>query len=582
MGMRWIAGAVCVAVVVVAGCSGEEAEFEVEHTTAAAAVSPLADRSPTPGQLERLWQTRVDTSDDIDRDPTFQLVDGQIVVTGRWSGVRAYDARTGKPSWHYREPGREVERIASTDGVLVVLSGTANDSEAWEEDVRHTVGLEASTGKLLWENREPWHPPSDGMTDSGETGMAAGGIVVVRSGENWDPIGVDARTGDERWRVQAADLTENCESTKGTPGKDELVLVTFSCGDPGASARPRGLAALDTETGKPRWTRSVTWHSHSQTDFRNGVTLLQRRGAAPELIGPDGRRLRLPAGAGDCMTLEPCQLFTAAGQAVVVLTEDEGGSSRTRIAVTVDLRSGRTTQTPLDPYPRWEMAGGRLHAIQPLEGRIRGDDDYDLLPLALTTSHDGTFTQSPLPIGSDTASDRPDVLAVAGGRVFTLQRGPVGAATIASYAPKDRGPVREPIALGGVRPDEWPDPCALLDGVPTHQAKPKRTPTGRTTIDDAVIPWTRCEAMLPNSTYATVKVEWVGATEQLAADIFGGPAHPTYPRVEVPDADEAYQTDAATIRLRVDRVIVSVLADADSDRTQVAATVAENLAARAP
>ena len=160
------------------------------------------------------------------------VVDGRIYVLGAARMARCFDAKTGEVVWEQRLPGEFTDEFmmssfAVVDGVAVVLCG-------------HLMGLEAATGKLLWEG----DVQKTRGTHSSPTVWTGGGrpLVIANAGGE-DTICVDPRTGAELWRVK----TSGGQSTPVIVGNRMITL---------ANQRRGGLRAfeLSLTEAKPLWT----------------------------------------------------------------------------------------------------------------------------------------------------------------------------------------------------------------------------------------------------------------------------------------------------------------------------------------
>src|SRR5690606_5653353 len=125
-------------------------------------------------------------------------------------GLRAYDARTGRPSWSYRElDGKEPRELTSfgvTAGAVVATFDGV--------DQEHVVGLDAASGTQLWDRSEDWLLAVDGAEPDTATrpADAAAGVVVALPTLKEKRYGIDARTGRIRWRLSDEDLENDCSA----------------------------------------------------------------------------------------------------------------------------------------------------------------------------------------------------------------------------------------------------------------------------------------------------------------------------------------------------------------------------------
>jgi len=125
------------------------------------------------------------------------LYDGRVFVVDEHGKLRVYEAASGKAQWeHEYSPGGYLTSCPTTpvgaDG-LVYYSGddknTPSQAYLW--------ALDAATGAVAW--RQVVKPDRDNRYGSCMTPAAVGaGVVTVAS--NHVMVGMDARTGVERWR----------------------------------------------------------------------------------------------------------------------------------------------------------------------------------------------------------------------------------------------------------------------------------------------------------------------------------------------------------------------------------------------
>lgn len=559
-------------VVVVSGCSEPDSssgqDIRVEHTVIDSAPDRLADSGPQPGTYQQVWQATADTGNEI---AGYHLVSGHLLVVTS-TGFQAYDARTGKPTWHYREPGRTVRAWAETNGAILL----STHGDRFED--QHVVGLDAGTGEQLWEKEEDWSTIVNGLGPSElappERGDAAAGIVVVQPDSPLYRLGIDARTGKERWRVTNSDVADRCTATSAdsSAGSDDLVLVELGCGQGDGV-----YVALDAKSGEPRWRRSSSQGPTVRAMMRDGITLWDVGSEPPVLIGPDGQDLFVgPAGtSSSCGTL--CDFVVTGGRALLSYRDDE---RRENVRVSVDLGTGEATVVPGSPGQVFfqvaaAVAGGRVYEVAPM---VDTEDPYggSLLPAMLSvtdpTSHRVDYAALPFPTPTVAPAVSGGWFGVAGDRIFTATQpgtliDPSGPPVLTSYAVRD---TTAPTELGGVPPKSWPDPCTLLSDVPTEAEPDSGTPV---TIGSVRIPATSCMIRLPDygSSTLMLKVVWVAATEQDADDLFEDGESP------IAGADEERGVGSKDSWLRVGRTVVSLSAETGGATTEIAPIVVQNL-----
>lgn len=571
----------------VGGCAGRP-DVRVEHRPIQAAPAPLSDAGPPLGTYRPDWRTTISYRTG---PPTVHLVGGQLVVVSQ-AAIDAYDARTGKPSWHFREPGRRIAGFAITDGVVVAKfrSNTSNDEE------QHLLGLDAGSGELLWENTEDWDLTYDGDGGSSqplEPADAVDGIVPISVEYDDERLGVEARTGDTVWKLTDSEVAAGeCEPAKGEPGGDpkaSVLPVHFHCEaqDLASGGLRELLLLVDPESGEPRWSRRVDSAidvGSADVEVRGGVTMVEPAGerAAPELIGPDGRTLFAPE-AGRCSV--SCELHVSGGrvlfQYVDVVGQTDRGSEETedRLAA-VDPKTGRTVRMrdPGENVAPYVAAGGKLYGLVMAHGDSEGGLITDrLLPAGLAVLDVAGQRRHRVPMPYPSHLVFPPAkgvvaqpVAVGGGRVFTVRQvsdagrldGPYRAQLVAYTS----SGTAEPVELGGVSPDDWPDPCTLFGKVPPGDREPESPMPGpEVRLGSVTLERTVC------TRYGTsVRISWVAATEREAKSLFPGGEPSSV------GADEQRALSNIGMAYRVGRTILSV-ESYDDDIEAVTRQVIRNL-----
>ncbi|MEU8619719.1 PQQ-binding-like beta-propeller repeat protein [Streptomyces sp. NPDC048623] len=157
------------------------------------------------------------------------------VVQVRLDGLTAYGAGDGKTRWNVAAPAREaVCRMSPRAGQDVGLIAYGRHGKPCAT----VVAVHTGTGKALWQR------PVGGK---GVYGVAVGGPVAVIA-EGSVVLGRDAESGAARWEYP---MRESC-AVLAVDADPARTLLVERCDD--TSAR---LTALDTATGKERWTRAL-------------------------------------------------------------------------------------------------------------------------------------------------------------------------------------------------------------------------------------------------------------------------------------------------------------------------------------
>lgn len=495
------------ATLLAAACT-DDGEVRTARATARTAAPALADAGPLVGTLAESWHQDTRPPGDTPGDPAVsrRLIAGQLVVaTG--AGVAAYDASTGRPRWHYREPGRRITGWAATAGSLVLLT----DDQNLDRRGSRWTGLTAATGAVEWSEHAPGYPlPGDGLNV-----VAGQGVLPLISPDAPDELrAVDARTGRVRWIRPVAE--HGCRTPLidqiGAEDTDGSVFALREvCG-----TRVRALAV--GAAGAVRWARDLDRRGVAVA--RDGITLLDETSGVT-IVAADGHVVARDRRRCDA----PCRFAVAHDHAVA--------TSATR-ALTADLLSGRVeTRSLAAPYQALAVADGMVYGVR---GRL-GEGPVRLLPAALDVIDPatGTVRTGPAPFalaaGPDDAGQR-DVswVAVAGGRLYAGRtRG--GRFRTTAYATTRPG---LPAELGGVRAADWPDACAVAPGYHADAA----SADGPVTVGTVTLHDLGCAYRLADGSLADLGVAWVAPTPDDAHRLLtiDQPAR----TVPVDGADEAY------------------------------------------
>lgn len=223
-------------------------------------LNPFADEpKDVPAKLVELkgsmavrtaWKLDIGRANDNMFTPA--LVGNTLIVAGGEGAIARVDAASGKELWRIKTD-KALTAGVGTDGSIIAVGGAKGAVLAFDMD-----------GKELWTAQA-----SSEVLSSPAVGK---GVVVVRSVDN-RIIGLDAKTGQQKWTVQrpVQPLT-----LRLAPG---MVVV----GDDVIVAQPGGkLLRMDLATGAPKWELSV--------GEARGATELERMidmGGYPVLAGGD-------------------------------------------------------------------------------------------------------------------------------------------------------------------------------------------------------------------------------------------------------------------------------------------------------
>lgn len=543
--MRVRAVLASVAMLPLAACSSGGG-VRADHSAARSPAPDLADAGPPAGTLAESWHLDTRPPADTLGDPAVsrRLVAGQFLVATA-AGVDAYDAGTGRPRWHYREPGRRVSGWAVTAGSLVVLT----DDRNLDRRKSRWTGLAVATGAVEWSERAPGYPlPGDGMDV-----VAGQGVLPLMPPDSPGEFrAVDARTGRIRWSRRVAERgcrTQIVDQIGAEDTDGSVFALREVCG-----ARVRALA-LDA-TGAVRWARDLP--RRGVAVVRAGITLLDDASGVT-VVAADGHVVADDRRRCDA----PCRFAVAHDHAVV--------TSAGR-ALTVDLLSGRVETRPLAaPYEALAVADGQVYGVR---GHL-GDGPARLLPAALDVMDPatGTVRTGPAPFA---LAGRPDDagqrgvswIAVAGGRLYA---GETRSGRFRTTAYETARPGM-PAELGGVRAADWPDACAVAPG---YRAEPASA-GGPVKVGGVTLHGLECAYRLADGSLADVGIAWVAPTPDDAHRLLtvDQPAR----TVAVDGADEAYVL-GSVLWVRAGRYVVRI-GQAGLDAQALASAIARRLRTR--
>ena len=275
------------------------------------------------------------------------VIDGVMYLTaGPW--IQALDARTGKTLWKYRSDERQVEGTALMNALaqaetlktpvrLPAAGGVAVGEELVFAGLTggEVIALDARTGTPQWRHHLGDNPPRKGESVSAPPVYARG--VVVAGLANGDfgvrgrIVGMDVRTGKERWRFYVVPgpgeygydtwQRDNDAWMRGGGGvwlpgavDADLNIVYFSTGNPvpmtggeirgGNNLFTSSIVALDLMTGRRRWHYQFVHHDIWDADIAVAPVLFDatiggraRRGVAA--MRSDGYLFLLDRASGE-------------------------------------------------------------------------------------------------------------------------------------------------------------------------------------------------------------------------------------------------------------------------------------------
>ncbi|WP_165495190.1 outer membrane protein assembly factor BamB family protein [Actinomadura roseirufa] len=485
-----------------------------DHVTTTASPPHLTETGPSPGGLRIAWAVDNVGTKRTSTAVAHTIVDGQLFVATH-QGIDAYDASSGKPRWHYREPGRELSKYTVTGGAVLVITSKGGENR-W-------IGLDASTGKFLWTESSRRTTFVSGPT---KRTMAAAGIVPAFGGPLTSKIlkGIDARTGHVRWSNSAL-APPTCEFSPeiSIEGDDSLFLIKTTC-----TGKRSQVHALDPATGAERWRRDTP---DAGSDLEHAI--VQDRHTLIDvstdrlLLTSDGHQLLKEDVAHLCDI--QCSLVVTPSHVLIAHTESQTENGLT----SVDLSTGKSQDhNAPGPYGALVTAGNNVYGLR---DSILGP----LSPSALDLIDPGSAKFSTMPMPFTTGPQSPGrytarALRIANGQVLVSESNPTGDAwvtTASTPLPKTKGPAE----LGGVPASDWPDACKLAPG---YHPTPATEDTKNARLGPVELHNVTCKLQAENQV-VQVTIVWVARTPAQAKDLLpvDASANPIHA------GDESYETD---------------------------------------
>ena len=185
--------------------------------------------------------------------------DGVLFVHGFGDKVHALDAASGDLLWEYarrlpRDVAPSLKRGMSIYGERLYLP--ASDL--------HVVALDVRTGAVEWETKVVG--PGERVRLTGGTLVARGTVMVGttgRAGGGNFIIGLDAETGDERWRFNTIPPPTRRAAIRGTAWRTRTATAARS-GFPAATTRCTTWLSSDRATRTTRGRCAIPWHRRHQ------------------------------------------------------------------------------------------------------------------------------------------------------------------------------------------------------------------------------------------------------------------------------------------------------------------------------
>lgn len=301
-----------------------------------APLKPLSGSGPSLGRLSTAWSVK-NVPGAAAEPYAFGITSGELLAMSG-SGLAAYDVREGSLRW--RLTTTRVISTVTISGTAVVLRQAGSDDWA---------GIDAVTGKVLWKRSRVGSMLTFRTLKAPDTDGVVPAVVDGGSGADPEVIGVDARSGRTRWRLDGKSLAGCIPATRAlAQGVDigRRTLVFDARCD-----RQAEIIAFDMVTGKPAWRRAVPSPISGVNGTvgpgslaavgGDGVVALRYTsgdsGTGSVIIGPDGRRLAVAPDVRPA-SIPGYNAMTVADQMALI----EGNNSHADIGFgVVDLQTGK-------------------------------------------------------------------------------------------------------------------------------------------------------------------------------------------------------------------------------------------------
>ncbi|MEU3273360.1 PQQ-binding-like beta-propeller repeat protein [Saccharomonospora sp. NPDC006951] len=560
----------CALFLVTGGTNLAQPVVRTEQTVLDEAPPPLAEEGPAAGAFTEAWRTSLT----LPESARFALA-GANVVTGTQDEVFALDARTGELTWRYREPERRIGYWTATPDTVVVGS----TGKAGKHELNHLVGLDAATGKLLWEKHDSWSIDPQDESFGGAPilgGEATNNVIVVNEGESIKR-GIEATTGETLWSLSAGDLPDECTLRANDVWEfsGDQLIVTIAC--PEADDSRSRYGAVAAESGKPLW-----FSDKGDGDFvamRGGFGIRVGPNQSPVILGRDGGELFT---AAEAESRCPCAVVEGSeGTLLGYRSAADDGTSAVGRVVTIGPGGHAEPVATLPgfrPFQLYTATNERLYSVSATRPDL-SDEPYlpVAAPLLLTTiTGNGDVEHSTLPTAIPGFTER-KWFAAAGDQVFlaTLHNdGNDGGETVVRSFSRT-GDAAVPGGVDAVDAGTWPDACTLLSGLP--QSRPDQPPGEEVRVGDVTLPPTSCVGSAERPDVVNLDVVWVASTEDEAAklltDIGAG-------KDTAFGADQEHDDGKGTVVLRAGSVIVTVTVEdivGEAQREDILRDVVTNL-----
>ena len=179
-----------------------------------------------------------------DREPQNWLTYSGSFMSQRHSGLNQVTADNAKDlalKWVFQSRSLEKHEVTPlvVDGVMYTIQG-----------INDVYALDAATGKMFWRYLYKPDPAARNCCGQETRGLAILGNKLFMAALDTTIIAIDAKTGKEIWKTQAADPKQRYSMTHAPLVVKDKVIEGVAGGEFGI----RGfIAAFDVNTGKEAW-----------------------------------------------------------------------------------------------------------------------------------------------------------------------------------------------------------------------------------------------------------------------------------------------------------------------------------------
>lgn len=310
------------------------------------------DNMPT-ATLRQLWTT----SGPKDNLVGVWQTDHDVVRISS-TGATGYDLATGKQLFTVAPPGPGLVPCSISPTLAPGDIGSIFYSQDGNFSCDTVIGVDATTGKQLWNLNSV-----DKVVDAATGSTFVDGSVVVIASDSGAVAGVDAKTGDTKWKYAAT--AKEC-TVQNTGGRGAVVIVQERCTRHGSGSEGN-YVAVDAATGRHLW----------QTPTAPDYGLRAVISTNPVVILASSSKSTLSG--GDLKDGDEFLAFDPAGKQTTTIPAD-------------DDQAGTNLNTP---HPNALVAGTTLYADTRGDKGGDGVTAYSLTTGAELWSYQATFEHLP-------------------------------------------------------------------------------------------------------------------------------------------------------------------------------------------